>query len=117
MYDGFDAMILPRRYAGLCLPMNEALMSALPVFMTDISPNNFILPSEWLIESKKIDRLLTRMTLDVYGADPVMLANSIDNYIKVKDKQELKNSAVQIALKHFDINTLRQQYLDVINNI
>jgi glycosyltransferase involved in cell wall biosynthesis len=117
LYSGFDAMVIPRRYAGLCLPMNEALMSALPVFMTDISPNNFILPSKWLIESKKIDRLLTRMTLDVYGADPVMLANSIDDYIKVKDKQELKNNAVQIALKHFDINTLRQQYLDVINNI
>jgi hypothetical protein len=38
MYSGFDAMVLPRRYAGLCLPMNEALLSALPVFMTDISP-------------------------------------------------------------------------------
>ena len=25
MYNEFDAMVLPRRYAGLCLPMNEAL--------------------------------------------------------------------------------------------
>lgn len=37
-------MILPRKYAGLCLPMNEALMSGLPVIMTDIEPNNVILP-------------------------------------------------------------------------
>jgi glycosyltransferase involved in cell wall biosynthesis len=34
LYSGYDAMVLPRRYAGLCLPMNEALISGLPVFMT-----------------------------------------------------------------------------------
>jgi glycosyltransferase involved in cell wall biosynthesis len=44
LYNGFDAMVLPRRYAGLCLPMNEALISGMPVFMTDVSPNNQILP-------------------------------------------------------------------------
>ena len=60
MYSGFDAMVLPRRYAGLCLPMNEALMSALPVFMTNISPNNAILPPKWLAESKQIDTFRTK---------------------------------------------------------
>lgn len=117
LYSGFDAMILPRRYAGLCLPMNESLMSGLPVFMTDISPNNSVLPSEWVVESNKIDKLLTRMTLDVYAADPKILATRIDDYVKLKDKQESKNKAIEIALNNFDVNLLRQQYLDVINNI
>ena len=61
LYGGFDLMILPRRYAGLCLPMNEALMSGLPVFMTDISPNNYVLPKEWLANSEKTGTLRTRI--------------------------------------------------------
>ena len=117
LYSGFDAMVLPRRYAGLCLPMNEALMSGLPVFMTNISPNNFILPEEWLIESQKIGRLMTRMTLDVYEADARTLANYIDNYVKLKDKSESKKKAVEIGFNNFDINKLKQQYLDIINNM
>ena len=117
LYSGFDAMVLPRRYAGLCLPMNEALMSGLPVFMTNISPNNFILPEEWLIESQKIGKLMTRMTLDVYEADARTLANYIDNYVKLKDKSESKKKAVEIGLNNFDINKLKKQYLDIINNM
>ena len=29
---------MPRRYGGLCLPMNEALTSGLPVIMSNQSP-------------------------------------------------------------------------------
>lgn len=117
LYDGFDAMVLPRRYAGLCLPMNESLMSGLPVFMTDISPNNFVLPEEWLVESDKIDKLMTRMWLDVYGANPKKLANLIDNYVESNDKQNQKKKAYEIALQHFDMNMLKDKYLDVIKNV
>jgi glycosyltransferase involved in cell wall biosynthesis len=116
LYDGFDAMVLPRRYAGLCLPMNEALMSGLPVFMTDISPNNYVLPEEWLVESYKIDKLMTRMWLDVYGADPKKLAKLIDDYVN-SDKEDQKKKAYALALQHFDINTLKDKYLDVIQNV
>jgi len=117
LYSGFDAMVLPRRYAGLCLPMNEALMSGLPVFMTDISPNNFILPQEWLVESNKIDKILTRMWLDVYGANPKKLASLIDSYVESNDKENQKKKAYELALQNFDINMLRDKYLNIINNI
>jgi len=117
LYSGYDAMVLPRRYAGLCLPMNEALMSALPVFMTDISPNNFILPPEWLIESEKIDRLLTRMTLDVYGADPKKLAICIDNYVNNINKDKEKKKAYDIGMQNFYVDTLKNKYLSVINDV
>jgi glycosyltransferase involved in cell wall biosynthesis len=49
LYEGFDALIMPRRYGGLCLPMNEALTSGLPVIMSDTSPNNAVLPGDWLV--------------------------------------------------------------------
>jgi hypothetical protein len=115
MYSGFDAMVLPRRYAGLCLPMNEALMSALPVFMTDISPNNAILPAKWLAESKKIDSFRTKSMVDVYDVRSEGLAKIIDRYIGNNSKHEIKETAVQIGLDNFSVDKLKQKYLDIIN--
>jgi hypothetical protein len=115
MYSGFDAMVLPRRYAGLCLPMNEALMSALPVFMTDISPNNTILPAKWLAESKKIDSFRTKSMVDVYDVRSEGLAKIIDKYVGNNNKYEIKETAVQIGLDNFSVDKLKQKYLDIIN--
>jgi hypothetical protein len=114
LYSGFDAMILPRRYAGLCLPMNEALLSGLPVFMTDISPNDTILPKSWLVPSKKIDEFKARTMIDVYEADPEKLAQLVDNYIDSSDKIEQKQKAFEIGMNNFATENLKQKYLDIL---
>jgi glycosyltransferase involved in cell wall biosynthesis len=113
MYNGFDAMVMPRRYAGLCLPMNEALVSGLPVFMTDISPNNQILPSDWLVSSSKVSTLMTRVKLDVYEADVKELAKKIDRYINI-DKKLQKEKALTIGFENFDPSILKDQYLQIL---
>ena len=113
MYNGFDAMVMPRRYAGLCLPMNEALVSGLPVFMTDISPNNQILPSDWLVSSSKVSTLMTRVKLDVYEADVRELAKKIDRYVD-SDKRLQKEKALTIGFENFDPSILKDQYLQIL---
>jgi hypothetical protein len=115
MYTGFDAMVLPRRYAGLCLPMNEALMSAMPVFMTDVSPNNAVLPHKWLAESKKIDTFRTKSMVDVYDVKSEKLAKIIDKYVGNDRKHEIKETAVKIGLDNFSVDNLKQKYLNIIN--
>ena len=116
MYVGFDAMILPRRYAGLCLPMNESLLSALPVFMTNISPNNKILPEKWLVNAKVVDQFRAKTMIDVYEADPELLANLIDNYVDLSDdqKNEEKQKAFEIGYNNFAPEKLINSYLDLI---
>jgi len=114
LYKGFDAMVLPRRYAGLCLPMNEALMSGLPVFMTDISPNNYVLPKDWLAKSEKTGQLRTRMMLDVYSADPKHLAKIIDNYMNQRSRYKEKEHAFEIAMNNFSTEKLKDKYLDIL---
>lgn len=37
-YDNVDALVLPRRYGGLCLPMIEAASRGLPVVTLDLEP-------------------------------------------------------------------------------
>lgn len=116
MYVGYDAMVLPRRYAGLCLPMNEALISALPVFMTNISPNNDLLPPEWLAESTRIGKLMTRTMLSVYAANPRHLASLLDNYLQ-SDTIEEKQKAFDIGYKNFSYDVLREKYYKVLEDI
>jgi hypothetical protein len=41
LYTDADVLCLPRRYGGLCLPVQEAMASGLAVVMTDTSPNDF----------------------------------------------------------------------------
>ena len=115
MYSGFDAMVLPRRYAGLCLPMNEALMSALPVFMTDISPNNAILPGKWLAESAQIDSFRTKSMVNVFDAKSGSLAKIIDNYVANNNKQNIKQDALEIGLENFSVENLKEKYIKIIN--
>lgn len=110
MYAGYDAMILPRRYAGLCLPMNEALLSGLPVFMTDVSPNNFILPKEWLCQSEDIGMIKTKISIPSYNANPKTLARMIDNFVENGDKEAAKEQAYQIGHKHFSPERLLPKY-------
>jgi hypothetical protein len=94
--------------------MNEALMSALPVFMTDISPNNAILPNKWLIESSKIDEFKTKSMVNVYNADSKRLARVIDKYVENDRKIKIKEDALNIGLQNFSVDRLKNKYLEVI---
>lgn len=117
MYVGFDAMVLPRRYAGLCLPMNESLLSALPVFMTDISPNNMVLPKKWLVESHLIDQFRAKTMIDVYEANLRKLAELIDNYVALDNNKIFveKEEAFNIGYNKFTPEKLLPEYLKIIN--
>ena len=114
MYAGFDAMILPRRYAGLCLPMNEALLSGLPVFMTDISPNNIILPKEWLTDSEELGILRLAAPVLYYNVNPSKFAQNIDAYVNLNDKTSIKQKAFDIGYKSFAPKALKSKYLEIL---
>lgn len=116
LYEDFDAMIMPRRYGGLCLPMNEALCSGLPVIMTDISPNNRVLPESWLTQAQKKSELVTRVVLDVYGSDIVDLAGKIDHFASLSDDElmEQKIKAFNIGFTEYSSDSLKEKYLEIL---
>jgi len=117
LYSNYDAMILPRRYAGLCLPMNEALMSGLPVFMTDISPNNLVLPKDWLVDSNFVKTFMTRIGISLYNANPEQLAEVVDKYFSKSNIDEQKEHAFSIGYDNFSHAKLKQKYIDLINSL
>jgi hypothetical protein len=115
LYSGYDAMVLPRRYAGLCLPMNEALLSGLPVFMPRISPNNVILPDKWTVEATKIDEFKAKAIIDVYDVDPKDLAKTLDEYMEKKNNI-IKQEAFDLGFINFSTESLRDKYINLINS-
>lgn len=109
LYKDFDAMILPRRYGGLSLGCNEALMSGLPVIMTDISPNNQLLPKEWLVKAHKRSEFKARVMIDVFGVSPVLLAQKLDWLSSLKfDK--IKTDAFDLGYNNFSETVLHKEY-------
>lgn len=106
LYRGFDLMLLPRRYAGLCLPMWEALASGVPVMMTDISPNNKYLPKDWLIPATKTHEFMTRTLIDVHAS--VRLAECVDDF--VSKRKRYQDKARLIASRNVSTEVLKPEY-------
>lgn len=112
MYKDFDAMIMPRRFGGLCLPMQEALMSGLPVLMPDISPNRELLPQSWLVPAHKAGEIRTRTMIDLYMPTPQDLARLIDKFatMPAHEMEVHKIDAFDIAHRSFAPSSLQEEY-------
>ena len=77
-YTGQHALILPRRFGGLCLPANEAIGAGIPVIMPNIDPNNTWLPEEWLITAYQAGHFNAKQRIAYHNTNILELAHTID---------------------------------------
>lgn len=110
LFKGYDCLILPRRYAGQSLPMCEALQSAMPVIMTDVDPNNKVLPKEWLVPSYVKGKIMTRFELDLFEANAIDLAEMIDT---IDLGTEAKEKAYTLG-QQYDPELLKPKFMNII---
>lgn len=79
LYRDHDALVLPRRYGGLCLPVQEALASGLAVVMTGCAPN----PETWPILPLPADpgpaMKVAPGLMDTRSVNPRVLAVALDS--------------------------------------
>ncbi len=73
-------LVLPRKYGGLCLPMQEAIAAHMPVITTDVPPNNVWLPKQWLVPAVQKGCFRAKQLVELYETDPVRLAKKIDEF-------------------------------------
>lgn len=77
LYDEADALVLPRRYGGLCLPVQEACAAGLAVVLPDLVPNHVWpgprVPAEF---HGKVTMPCGRVP--VYDVRPTVLARAMD---------------------------------------
>lgn len=113
IYDDADVLVMPRRYGGLCLPVNEALAHGMPVIMPNISPNDRLLPDHWLVPAEKVGTVWTRLAIDLYHASTMELANKMIELYKMPARE---NETDQIMYgQHFigeckEARTIADQY-------
>lgn len=79
-YAGVDAVVLPRRFGGLCLPAQEAVGCGLPVIMPDVDPNDEWLPGEWLTPAVEVGVFQAKRPVRYVRTEPKVLAALIDRF-------------------------------------
>jgi glycosyltransferase involved in cell wall biosynthesis len=101
MYKKGSVLVLPRKYGGNCLPMNEALAAGMPVIMSKLSPQIDFLPDRWLVEATETDvHFAPRFNIPVYECDPAALLfrmlwfSSLSNQ-GMKDQVEMADSLAE----------------------
>lgn len=73
-----DAFFIPRKFGGLCLPLNEASACGMPVIMTDMDPQKQFLPPEALLPVQKEAEFMARSMIEVWKTTPEDVARKIE---------------------------------------
>jgi len=108
----YDCLLLPRKYGGLSLQLQESLSRGLVPIMTNLPPQNEILEAESLINTDSRKMLFTRMHMPSHQTKPQVLADKIDQ-LASDDKlvERLSEKSNEIA-ERLSWNKMRQVYLD-----
>lgn len=112
LYDG-GTLLMPRRFGGLSLPINEALGARMPVIATNISPNNTWLPSEWLVEADRVSEFRAKQRIEVYGVHPPLLARKIDTFAEPAFYAKARYEAETLA-KGLSWDAMRPEYEQIL---
>jgi len=108
LYKEGDCLILPRRYGGQSLQMQEAMASGMIPLMPDISPQDSFLHSDMLFPTSGSKKITTRSEIDCYDIRPEILAYAIDVMANRKVKR-LNNYSIMYA-NLISWNNLKPKY-------
>lgn len=78
LYDAADVLIMPRRFGGLCLPVQEALAAGLGVVMTDCEPNVTTWPVAPVSGTPGTTIRTPGGPVTLYDPHPAVIAQTID---------------------------------------
>lgn len=78
-----QALVLPRRYAGLSLPIQEAAALGLPIITLDRSPESEWIPNRGRVAARITGRVRTWRSreVDAWSAEPTALAGRISTLV------------------------------------
>lgn len=115
IYKGGDVLVLPRRYGGNCLPLNEAISLGMPVLMPAISPNTEFVEHTWLMPAEKVGEFTPRTTIDIYGVHPQSLAGKIDEFAEMDAEQARAHSLIANSLaEKIDWSEMKREYMEAL---
>lgn len=88
LYEGHDLLVMPRRYGGLCLPVQEAMGAGLGVLMPDVSPNPQAWPVATVPASVQSTESMYAGRIPVHTVSPLTLAFEMDRHAEPEVRAE-----------------------------
>jgi glycosyltransferase involved in cell wall biosynthesis len=84
LYRSGDVFLLPRRYAGLSLPLNEAMSSGMAILASAVPPQDQVLLQESLITARQHGWVRTQrlQVVPSYAVSPRALAQAMDRLVQ-----------------------------------
>lgn len=117
IYKSGDVLVMPRKYGGLCLPMQEALAAGMPVIMSDVSPNDQRLPKQWLVKATKKSSFMARTEIDIYETDVDHLAYKMAQFATDDEFMRWSNlEAIRLG-KELSWDTLKSYYESMLQTV
>lgn len=115
LYTYGNILVMPRRYGGNCLPLNEALSRGMPVIMPDIVPNNTLLPKDWLVPASVTGRFTPRINVDLYDMDFDALRSKIETARQWDMKHESKRA--DAIAETISWSVMRDKYIEALESL
>lgn len=114
MYQGMDALVLPRRYGGLCLPMQEAASCGMPVVATGVAPQKEWLHPELAMHEHEEQRQRMRGGMfSVWTCQPTDIARALDELVAGERLPEFRKASEEFAAG-IDWADWRARYLELL---
>lgn len=115
LFNDEDVLLLPRRYGGLSLQLNEAMSCGMVPVMLDIDPQNKLLSKKLLIDGYVQESLMIKTPVTVYGCTPQALAAKIDELANTDISYYSKRS--DIYAKERDWGVMASQYHKIFEEL
>lgn len=101
LYEDADLLVLPRKYGGLCLPVQEAMAAGLGVIMTDVEPQRSLWPVELVPARHRGNVRSPAGTIECWDADARALGRSLDALTANREQvYALQRAATTWAREH-----------------
>jgi glycosyltransferase involved in cell wall biosynthesis len=115
LYDDGDVLIMPRRYGGQALSVQEAMSCGLPVVMTDLAPQREWLSGDCLVKTQGSKSLWTQAGMvDVHTPDPHSIAAVMDGLSSNPQRVQELSAAADRWAERRSWPSMRHRYEAVI---
>lgn len=78
LYNMGDVFVMPRKFGGLCLSLNEALAVGMPVVMTNICPQSEFLPPSSLVSAPVTKSVMVKTPIEIHEVNQTELAAKVN---------------------------------------
>jgi len=113
-----DVFVFPHKFAGLSLPIQEAMATGLPVITTDFYPFNEIIPKELLIKPYDVTKEVIAREIDLHYVSVQAIADKIKEVASWSPERigELSDKAYEYS-QNITWEKLLPKYLEILNKL